>query len=187
MKIKDILYHCTELLGLDYEGEILANVENEADLNTMPNSKEINRLLNLFKFVIQEICTNYIPVIDTVEINTVNKQYTLSTLNNYIRLRDVQKDGNFVKYKVKNRVLNVEEDGLYTVSYETYPDITNLLDEASFIDVINPDILIYGVCAYYCIAKGLFDDFEWYHDIFVEKAESVRGLKNFYLPQRRWE
>ena len=36
-------------------------------------------------------------------------------------------------------------------------------------------------------AKGRFEEFEIFHNKYIEKAESLKEIKNFSMPQRRWE
>lgn len=186
MKIIDLLKRACELLSLQNEIELLntAQIENESELL---KNQEISKLFNLSKFSIQELCTNYIPVQAEQKITTANKTFSVGELTNFIRVQNVYLNGELVKYKLINRKLNFEKDGTYLVKYLTYPEIESLFDNLDFLSNLSPDALVFGLCAYYCLARGLFDDFKIYNEKYVERAESIKNLKIINLPQRRWQ
>lgn len=186
MKIIDLLKKAAELLSLQKEVELLnaAEVENETELMKNP---EISKLFNLSKFSIQELCTNYVPMQAEAEITTKNKIYSVGELTNFIRVQNIYKDQKLVRYKLINRKLTFEEDGVYTVKYLTYPEIESVFDSLDFLSHLSPDVLVFGLCAYYCLSKGLFDDFKIYNEKYIDRAESIKNLKIINLPQRRWQ
>ena len=59
--------------------------------------------------------------------------------------------------------------------------------QLDFLNNLSPDVLVLSLCAYYALAHGMFDEFEDLHDRYVEKAESLKELRVFDLPARRWE
>ena len=92
-----------------------------------------------------------------------------------------------IKFKQINRKLVFAEDGTYLAKYLTYPTISSVFDDLSFITNLNPDVLVFGLVSYYCLSNGLFDEFKMYNDTYTEKAESIKALKTIELPQRRWQ
>ena len=186
MKIIEIIKHSAELLGLDNERDLLEAGSSSTEDSLLEN-KEIKKLFNLIKFSIQELCTHYVPVCTSQEISTTNKRYPLSNLNNYVRLINVSKDGQTVKFKIINRNLEFSEDSTYTVNYMTYPTIDSMYDEIDFLSNFSSDALVFGLCAYYCLTSGMFEDFDSFYDKYITKAESLKDLKIFELPARRWE
>ena len=96
-------------------------------------------------------------------------------------------NGEPVRHKILNRHIVFEQDGTYEVEYFTYPEIKSLFDDIDFLSDFSPETLIYGLCAYYSLSHGLFDEFNSFYERYKEKAESVKGLKMFTLPQRRWQ
>lgn len=186
MKIVDLIKKACELLSLQQEIDLLntAQVENESELL---KNQEIGKLFNLSKFSIQELCTNYIPLQAEAEIVTKNKTYSVGELKNFIRVQNVCKNNKAVSYKLINRKLTFNEDGEYVVKYLTYPEIESLFDDLDFLSNLSPDAMVFGLCAYYCLSKGLFDDFKIFNEKYVDRAESIKNLKIINLPQRRWQ
>ena len=62
-----------------------------------------------------------------------------------------------------------------------------MFEEIDYLQEFSPDVIVFGLCAYYALSHGLFADFEQFHEKYVEKAESLKGLKIFEMPARRWE
>lgn len=186
MKIVDILIQTSEMLCLCEEIELLKSATEENEESVMQN-KEVNTLINLFKYSMQELCTNYMPIAACEQIQTQFKKYELANLPNYIRVQSVSKDGVPVSYKTLNRAIVVEEDGIYTVQYSTYPNINSIFEEIDYLTDFNPDVLVFGLASYYTLSRGRFDEFEIFHEHYKEKAESLKEIKCFSMPQRRWE
>lgn len=186
MKIIDVMKNSAELLGLNNERDLMESATSASEESLLENS-EIKKLYNLIKFSIQELCTHYLPVFTTQEISTTNKKTALNSLNNFIRVNNVYKDGEIVKFKIINRNLEFLEDGVYTVKYTTYPSIDSMFEDIDFLSNVSPDVISFGLCAYYCLASGMFEDFESFYDKYIDKAESLKDLKIFELPLRRWQ
>lgn len=186
MKLIDILTTACNLLGMEVEANLLRATTDENSDETLKNVN-INRLFELSKFSIQEFCTNYVPITNQTTINTTNKTYQVKNLTNFIRMLNAYKGGESVKYKLINRNLVFDKDGEYTLFYLTYPNLTSLFDELDFLTNLNPDVIVFGLCAYYCLAVGLFSEYEDFHEKYVDKAESLKTLRSLNLPNRRWE
>ena len=187
MKIVDILIDSALLLGLTDEAEKLKSATLETEDIVIGENDKISSLFNLIKFSIRELCTNYIPVIKDVCVETKEQKFAVNILENFIRVQNIQKDGEMVKFKIINRNVFLEEDGKYTVRYETYPDIISLFEEIDFLQSFSPDAIVFGLCSYYSLAHGMFDDFQEFHEKYISKAESLKSLHNFELPCRRWQ
>ena len=186
MKVVDIIKQSATLLDLTEAEKALNNITEENEGLALSN-EDVYCLFNLVKYSIQELCTNYVPVAAIETVKTYNKAIEINKLTNFIRVQNIYKDEELVKYKIINRCIYFEEDGEYSVQYATYPQIESLLEEIDFLSNFSPDIVVLGLSAYYALSKGRFDEFEIYHNQYVEKAESIKGLKMFNMPQRRWE
>lgn len=186
MKVVDIIEQSALLLGLNDERQLL-NESTEEQENELLTNKSISTLFNLIKYSIQELCTNYIPVLESINLTSTDLKIPVSCLTNYIRVQNVTKNNEIVKHKIINRNLVFEEDGNYCVNYQTYPKINSLFEEIDFLSNFSEDVIVYGLCAYYSLSTGLFDEFEKFHEEYLNKAENLKELKSFYIPQRRWE
>lgn len=186
MKIIDIIKQSAELLGLVQEKELLntATVENEMDVL---KNEEISRLLNLSQYTLQELCTNYVPVYTYQEIETTNKQFALARLDNFLKVLEITKNEKLVDYKIVGRHLSFEEDGKYLVKYTSFPDVNSLFDEIDFLSNFSPDVIVMGLCAFYSLTKGMFEEYNTFHESYLEKAQGIKELKIFEMPMRRWE
>lgn len=187
MKIIDILKDSAQLLGLTKEVGILESVTEDSIPEEIQTNENIVSLFNLVNFSIRELCTNYVPVLDSVLIQSKNCTYPLNSLENFIRIQNVYKDDNLIKFKIINRNLVFEEDGVYQVCYKTYPKVDSLFTEIDFLQSLSPDVIVFGLCAYYSLANGLFNEFKEFHDKYLSQAESLKELKFFEIPSRRWE
>lgn len=186
MTILDILKTSAKFLGLGDEITVLDNVTTETENQALANN-EIKTLFDLSQFSIQEFCSNYVPMIVSVSIITNANQFSLSGLTNYLRVVSVKKDGISVPYKIINRNIVVEEDGAYEVLYSSYPSIQSLFTNIDFIESVSPEVLVLGLCGYYSLSKGMFDDFKNYHEEYSARASEIKELKIFDTPSRRWE
>lgn len=186
MKVVDIIKQSATMLGLTEAEQALETLTEETEAAVLSN-EEVYGLFNLFKYSIQELCTNYVPVAAIETIKTYNKAIEINKLTNFIRVQNIFKNEEMVKYKIINRCIYFEEDGEYSIQYATYPQIERLLEDIDFLSNFSPDIVVLGLSAYYALSKGRFDEFEIFHSQYVEKAESIKNLKMFNLPQRRWE
>ena len=187
MKIVDILIDSAYLLGLTDEVEILDGASVEAEAQILEDNKNIKSLFSLVKFSIRELCTNYAPMISSVKITTTNCSYAISDIENCIRVQNISKDGNMVKFKTINRNLIFDKDGEFVINYLTYPSIKSLFEEIDFLSELSPDVLVLGLCAYYALAHGMFDEFHDFHEKYISRAQSLKVLRGFQMPVRRWE
>ena len=186
MKVIDILLEAAEVMNLTKTKEMLKSANTETETEILQNS-EVESLFNLLKLSLRELCTNYVPAINVENIQINNGEFKISELVNYIRIRTVKKDGQVVAYKIINRNLKVSENGNYEIQYYTYPEINSLFDEVEFLQNLNNDVIVFGLCSYFCLSKGMFEDFHEIHDMYVQHAESLKELKLFTMPQRSWE
>ena len=187
MKIIDILKDACVLMGMNDECQVLTSATQETETEVLQSNDKINKLFHLMQYSVRELCTNYIPLVHSTTIFTDERCYPASHLENFIRVNKVKRNGEVVKFKMLNRVLTFEEDGEYEVEYSTYPTLHSIFEEIDFLSAFSPDVIVMGLCAYYCLSVGLFNEAEEFHDKYISKAESLKVLKNFDMPQRRWE
>ncbi len=187
MKIIDFLIDSASLLGLTDEVTVLSNATEDMETQILQDNKNINSLFNLIKFSIRELCSNYVPMISNVTITTTNKSLAMSSLENCVRINNITLNGSMVKFKTINRNLVFEEDGEYLVNYATYPTINSLFEHVDFLQELSPDVIVFGLCSYFSLAHGLFDEFHDFHEKYTSKAQSLKHLRSFNLSSRRWE
>ena len=187
MKIIDILIESAELLGLHNDIPQLNSFTTENEEEILSANENIANLFKLIKYSIRELCTNYIPIIDKKTIVTENKTYPLAEFPNFIRIKNITKQEELVKFKLIGKSIILEEDGEYVVNYATYPVVLSVFDELDFLQEFSPDAIVLGLCSYFSLAQGRFDEFQTFNEKYVARAESLKSLKTFNLPVRRWQ
>lgn len=187
MKIIDIMKESATLLGLNKDRVAMEQIKEENQFDIMADFPNVGSLFNLVKYSIRELCSSYVPMCLSTKIKIVDGKCALSALMNFIRVQHVLKNSECVKFKIINRNIVIEEDGEYDVEYLAYPEIESMFDEIDFLNHFSPDVIVLGLCSYYALANGMFDEFENFHDEYVEKAESLKDLKIISTPCRRWE
>lgn len=185
MKVIDIISEGAMLLGLIDENDILCDTTKQESEKL--ENQTINDLFELSKLSIRELCTNYAPMLTTAAITTTNKTYPIASLSNCIRVEGITQNGNPVNYKIINRNINFEQDGDYTIEFSSYPNITSLENDLSFLQAYGLDAAVFGLCAYYCLTKGLFEEFEKFNQTYQDKASALKEMKVFTMPQRSWQ
>ena len=187
MKILDVINDGASLLNLTLDQAVLMKVSQQNEKKILQENPNIASLFNLLKFSVRELCTNYVPLSTRRKVKIENRKFPVALLNNFIRVENVYQNDVPVKYKVVNRSIILERDGEYEISYLTYPEFNSMFDELDFAENLNSDVIVFGLCAYYCLSHGLFTDFEQYHERYIQKANSIKTLKIFEIPFRRWQ
>lgn len=185
MKILDIMKNSAHLLGLTYELSTLETVRPDCE-DEVFQDRDLNRMLALTRFAIQELCTNYIPICCEAKFTTNNKEIGLANITNCLKVLRVANKNGEVKFKIINRKIILENDGEYIVKYTTYPEIKSVYDDLEFLSSLSPDIAVLALCSYYSLSVGMFDTFKSFYEQYTEVAESLKQLKMFDLPTRRW-
>lgn len=185
MRVIDILKQSADLLNLTEISALLDSSTEEKEQELLEN-EEISNFYDLLKYAVQELCTNFTPVIESRIIQTEDKKYPISNFINYIRIHKVFKNKTLIKHKIINRCLQFEEDGEYEVYYESYPTLQSMFEEIDFLSNFSPDALVFGLCSYYTLSRGMFEDFKGFHENYEAKALSLRNLRNVTMPHRRW-
>ena len=147
---------------------------------------ELKRMFEFAKIVINEI-GSYVPQITETKMRTNNKKIDLISFDNLLKVISVKNNGADVEYSQLNGLLVFEEDGNYTIKYERCPVIVGITD---WIDTragsITDTLLIDGLNAYYCLAVGLYAEYNVYHAKYTDKLSQLKSTKLFAMPCRSW-
>lgn len=185
MKVKEILTDACILLGLDAESEKLKDT-NLTEQEKLADA-QIKKLYNLLQLSLRELCANYLPILKSINKSTANKEISMTDVDNVIRINNVKLNDAPVKYKFVEGKIILSLDGEFEIIYSSYPKINSIEDELNFLPNFNPDVIVLGLCSYYCIANGLFEEFTKYNDRYLKKAQGLREIKMFTLPKRSWQ
>lgn len=170
------------------EDENLKNVTISNQADCLDNNFTLNRFFEILKIMLNDIANDYVPIIKEKTFISNDKIIELSQIENLLKVCSVSIDKVLVKYKIVNKSIVTNFDGVFTVKYMVTPQIENLLDNVEVFDRgVSVDLLVYGMLSLYCLAIGLTDEFEIYNNIYSEKLSAIKNLKIIEMPFRRWE
>lgn len=182
IKKSAIMLNIQEVLSAD-----LTSVDNQNQQALLDNNFALKRLYEFSKIVLNQI-NSYMPTIKHVKCTTKNKQISLGVFEGLSKIIGVQNHYGYVKYSIEGTNIVVAEDGNYLVTFNQCPQINSLLDEINLHeDICGEDILVYGLNSYYCLATGLFNEFNVYNAQYNERLTKLKNFKVFAMPCRSWE
>lgn len=188
MTVLDLIKKSAVILNIDeISNASLNTITAENELEVLENNVALKKLYELTMLMLNEIATYYMPIMKTVELNSVDKKIDLSKCQNVLKVVGVKLDDVFVKFFVEDGNILVKNDGCYTVIFQQTPAIQSLLDNVNFFDEnVSEDLLVDGLNSYYCLACGLFKEFSLYNEKYSKKLANLRNLPIFNLPCRSW-
>ncbi len=186
MNTLQIMINGANLLGLTQEVELLKTITKENEAEVMQN-KQLARLKDLAILSMQEVSVRYVPIYSTIELQSENKQINIKQIQNCLKILKVYLCDIAVPFKIVGKTIKVNENGNYKIKYTTMPTINSVLDELEFVNNGVEQVVIFGLCAYYSIAIGLFSQFNSFHEKYLNAGENLKELKMFYIPNRSWQ
>ena len=148
-------------------------------------NKSFEENLNRLKEVVRLIQSGELSLDQSIEV--FKEGIELSKFHNLIKILQIKKDNVSIKFSIKNGIVCLPFDGEFVVRYSSFLTIEKLEDEIDLAEIgMNSDILLYGLSAFYCLAVGLFDEFNVYNAIYNEKGEAGKKLKISEMPFRSW-
>jgi len=170
------------------EDDSLTNVTDKNCETIVENNFVVNRMYEILKILLTNIASDYAPIIKFKKVKSQNQIIKILDVDKDIKFMQVRKDNIPVKYKLYNDNINLAFDGEFEIKYSQTPTLNNLLEDINFFNgQISSDLLVYGLSALYCLAVGLFDEFNVYNTIYMDRLSAVKALKIIDMPYRRWE
>ena len=184
IKKSAIMLNVAEIL----EDKTLLSVTNENSAEILDNNFALNRMFEILKILLSDVAYQIQPIENQEKCETIEKQIDLADFKNLIKITKVQKDGVSVKFSLKNGKIVLPFDAMFDISYTSYISIDNLVSEIDLSSVnVHSDVLVYGLTAFYCLAVGLFEEFNIYNTIYNDKVVANKKMKIIEMPNRRWE
>ncbi|MBQ8522778.1 MAG: hypothetical protein IJ458_03860 [Clostridia bacterium] len=157
---------------------------SEEDL--LSSNFELKRMFEFVKIVVNEVAS-YSNELKVVTCSTQNKKIQLNLINNVLKVVAVKSGDKYVKYQIYNNDIVLDEDGVYDVVINSYPQIDGLRYNINIINrEAGEDLFLCGLNAYYCLANGLFAEYNVYNSSYVDKLSRIKNLKLFAMPCRSW-
>ncbi|MBP3345303.1 MAG: hypothetical protein J6K97_03780 [Clostridia bacterium] len=181
MYIKDIILKSCDFIG---KSELGQNLENGS--LTEEEQCEIDGLVKSFNLIVEEIASQYQPIMQTEKFIVKNFKLEFSTFSKPVceiySIKD--KFGRNVNYKIFDGYIFVcgkEVD----VIYSTYPQTLSLEDEIDF--KLPERIFAYGVAREYFFANNLYEDANMWEERFKGALSiMLRRKSEVRMPRRRW-
>ena len=189
MTILDLIKKSAVMLNIAevLQDDKLNSITTENEKEVLSSNFALTRLFEFSKVMLNEIASYYLPIVKTVECETTNQQIDLNVCPNLSRIIGIKNHNTFVRYKIEDGVIKVKNDGVYTVIYNHQPKLESVFDSIEIFDEdIGEDVLINGLNSYYCLATGLFEEFNVYNDQYISKLSKLKNLRVFALPCRGW-
>lgn len=190
MKAIDLIKKCATLMNIKeiLEDENLNNITTSNQETLKKGNHTLNRMFEILSILINDIANDHLPIIKETKIASTEKEIDLNNLVDLIKIINVKDNGFNVKYKIANDCLVLDYDAVFSITYSVSVRLEYLLDEVSvFNNALSTDLLMYGLASLYCLAVGLFEEFNVYNAIYTEKLSAVKKLQIINMPCRRWE
>ena len=160
------------------------SIENEQDV--LANNFALKRLYEFAKIVIYEIAS-HIASVKEIKCKSTDKEILITDIDDMAKIIGVKNHYGYVKYSLTEDAIKLDEDDVYTVIYTQRPIINSVLCEIALPNAeMGDDILIHGLNSYYCLAVGLFKEFNVYNESYADKLSKLKNLKVFAMPCRSW-
>ena len=189
MTILDLIKKSATILNVEQilEDTSLEDFSAEDEATILSKNKTLARMFELAKLVINEV-TSYSPLVYDTVLSSTNKQILLSKIFGLEKIIAVKNEyGDNVKYCIRDNCLCFEQDGKFTIIYQQYPMNDSMLYTINmFNGGISEDMLVAGLNSYYCLATGLYAEYNVYNAQYVDRLSRIKNLKVFSMPSRRW-
>lgn len=188
MQIVNIIKNACVFLQKD---DLIKVVELGGDeVSTDEQKRELNILLRCLNLVYNQIATDYIPLIHTEKIATINGEFLLKNFDK--KIIDIKKvedkfgiKTTFKLYPDKILTINGEISITYTYQPEELININSEME--SFSEKVSERVMSYGLAMEYSFISGLYDDALIWEKRFKDGLKiASRNKSDMKLPPRRW-
>lgn len=194
IKVKDVFIKCARLLNISeiYDNDDIINIGETIDNKVIFNDhlikemKSVGKMLEFLNLCLCEIAHDHYLFIDTYTTST--SQGTVIFVNQMLPIIKILKvsckcgDQKFTFHIDK---IKVDHSDVYTITYAYLPYYFSLVHEVKVRHQCGLDTLIFGICAYYCLSEGMYDEYQIYYKKYKERMEAIpKGIIN--TPMRKW-
>ena len=158
------------------EDQSLEDLSASTEASILSKNYELTRMFELAKLVINETAS-YSPLVDEIECVATNKRISIYGISGLDKVVAVKNELGYVRFDIVNGFINLEKDGDYTVVYHRHPVVNSLSDFVDSFGGISEDLLIAGLNSYYCLASGLYAEYNVYNAQYVDRLSRVKNLK----------
>lgn len=181
IKKSAIMLNIKEILEED-----LDSITYDTQESVLSNNFTLKRMFEFAKLVINEV-TAYTSNLKQINLSSTSCKIELKDIPNFLKIVEVKNQFGTIKYEIINKALNFEKDDLYTIIYQAIPETKYLSQEIDLSSgVVCEDIFVNGLNSYYCLAMGMFAEYNVYNAQYNERLSKIKNLKLFSMPCRSW-
>ena len=188
MKAKEILKNVCVYLGK--EDLLLSNIfETDGEDISEQDQQDLNKMLKCLNFIIQEIASDYLPILKEKEICFTNGEIDIYDIDPNIQeiVSIKSKFGKNLKFKyLNNKIICLVTNA--TITYKVYPNEIGMEDNVeSFGGRLSARVIAYGVASEYSYLEMLYDDAAIWENRFKNALLiSCRKKGEIKLKKRGW-
>lgn len=185
MAITDIIKQAAFLLGKDDVATYLGNGEC-VDQTTA--AKDATALLGCYNLVLNEVATEYVPLIKKQRLTATDGKVYFSALDFGISEVAAVYDDNMnrVECDVYADRIETELAAVY-IEYYAVPPVRAMTDAADYPSGRVPDrVFAYGVAAEFCISNGVYEEAEMWQERFQQSIVRAAPKSRRVMKPRRW-
>ena len=188
MTVKEIIKTSSVLLGRDDVYGYLSG-EDFLDEDRARLQAEVNAFIKCVNLTLNEIATEYIPVIKTEIVNNYSGYIYFNSLEmNVLDVLGVY-DGNGNKISYKVMPVCVKTGGQASkIEYSYIPPEYSLEEVIAYEEKLVPArVIAYGVASQICIIEGRFDQANVWEKRYKESLKNLIPLKRAKIKGRYWK
>lgn len=188
MTTKQVLENVAVFLGKEdlLECPYFTNTNDEV---SEEEQKDLNLLLKCLNFIVNEIATDYLPILKQKQVTFVDNMLNIKQIDDNIHkiIKIENKNGEVIKFNyINGQLMAKTTDAIIT--YSSYPEKADLYGEVeNFNNLMTDRVLAYGTAMEYSFLNSLYDDATVWESRYKNALLVLSQKKhNIVMPKRRW-
>ena len=185
MKVKDIIKTTAVYLNRLDVSEYLESKIQDDDQNILG---EINLLKKLTNFILNELATDYIPMVASQDFNSIDGKIMFTNFEKTpLHVKNVyNQKGEKIDYSQFAEYL-LTKNGKVFIEYNFLPPEYDLEDDVGYsAKDVSPRIIAYGVACEYSLIKEKFEESVMWNTRFKDSLRSLMQPKKVKIKGRNW-
>ncbi len=169
-----------------YKNEDIDSITETNETEILSSNEDLNLCFDLLKLQIKEIASNVCEIIKSIVLTPENNRISLNNIGNFLKIKKIVYDNQLVSFKIINNYIVLPIDKTVEIIYSEDVQPSSLLEDIDYFKGVSDDVLVYGLCSYYSLSSGLFEEYNNFHSLYEEKIKNCKNVKVFSLKLRDW-
>ncbi len=169
-----------------YKNEEIDSITDLNELEIISANEELNLCFDLLKLQIKEIASNVCEIIKSIVLTPENNKINLNDVGKFLKIKKIVYDNQLVSFKIINNFIVLPINQTVEIIYSEDVQPSSLLEDIDYFKGVSDDVLVYGLCSYYSLSSGLFEEYNNFHSLYEEKIKNCKNVKVFSLKLRNW-